>query len=253
MKLFEIYFSPTGGTKKVVKIISNSWNCEKTEINLCDRAVDLTSYEINRDDICIVAVPAFGGRVPAVAVDRIKKLKGNNSNAILVAVYGNREYDDTLIELEDTLKQVQFHCVAAVAAIAEHSIMHQYATGRPNEDDERQLMTFSSEIKAKLASRSNQEVIVQGRKIYRKYRELPLKVKTSNQCNKCGICAKRCPVGAISKEDPMIVNHNKCITCMRCISICPKKAKSVNNVVIKIAANVMKKSFSQYKENVLFL
>lgn len=48
--------------------------------------------------------------------------------------------------------------------------MHQYATGRPNEDDERQLMTFSSEIKAKLASRSNQEVIVPGRKIYRKYR-----------------------------------------------------------------------------------
>ena len=43
MKLFEIYFSPTGGTKKVVKIISNSWNCEKTEIDLCDRAVDLTS------------------------------------------------------------------------------------------------------------------------------------------------------------------------------------------------------------------
>lgn len=170
MKLFEIYFSPTGGTKKVVKIISNSWNCEKTEIDLCDRAVDLTSYEINRDDICIVAVPAFGGRVPAVAVDRIKKLKGNNSNAILVAVYGNREYDDTLIELEDTLNQVQFHCVAAVAAIAEHSIMHQYAIGRPNEDDERQLMTFSSEIKAKLASRSNQEVIVPGRKIYRKYR-----------------------------------------------------------------------------------
>ena len=80
-----------------------------------------------------------------------------------------------------------------------------------------------------------------------------MKVKTSNQCNKCGICAKRCPVGAISKEDPMIVNHNKCITCMRCISIWPKKAKSVNNVVIKIAANVMKKSFSQYKENVLFL
>ena len=66
---------------------------------------------------------SFGGRVPAVAVDRIKKLKGNNSNTILVAVYGNREYDDTLIELEDTLKKVQFHCVAAVAAIAEHSIM----------------------------------------------------------------------------------------------------------------------------------
>ena len=33
MKLNLIYFSPTGGTKKVLDIISEEWNCDKREID----------------------------------------------------------------------------------------------------------------------------------------------------------------------------------------------------------------------------
>lgn len=55
MKLFQIYFSPTGGTKKVVDILSENWDCEKVEIDLSDSAADFGGFEVAADDICIAA------------------------------------------------------------------------------------------------------------------------------------------------------------------------------------------------------
>ena len=75
----------------------------------------------SKEDLCIIGVPSFGGRVPAIALERIKALSGNNATAILITVYGNRAYEDTLIELEDTLIEKNFTCQAAIAAVAEHS------------------------------------------------------------------------------------------------------------------------------------
>ena len=59
-------------------------------------------------------------------------MKGNQARAVLVCVYGNRAYEDTLIELKDVADKAGFVPAAAVATIAEHSIMHKFAAGRPD-------------------------------------------------------------------------------------------------------------------------
>lgn len=92
----------------------------------------------------------FGGRVPAPAVERLSQMKANGAKAILVCVYGNRAYEDTLVELEDTAKQAGFRVIAGVAAVAEHSIVRQFAAGRPDEQDKAQLCQFAQEIQKKL-------------------------------------------------------------------------------------------------------
>lgn len=118
-------------------------------IDLCEKTSDLTN-NFSEEDLCIIGVPSFGGRVPAIALERITNLNGNNATAILITVYGNRAYEDTLIELEDTLIEKNFTCQAAIALIAEHSIMHQFATGRPDQNDLTVLSDFVRKIKEKI-------------------------------------------------------------------------------------------------------
>lgn len=147
MSIYAIYFSPTGGTEKIVTFIAEQFG-EYQSIDLCEKTFDLTN-DFSEEDLCIIGVPSFGGRVPAIALERIKALSGNNATAILITVYGNRAYEDTLIELEDTLIEKDFTCQAAIAAVAEHSIMHQFATGRPDQNDLTELASFAQKIKEK--------------------------------------------------------------------------------------------------------
>ena len=56
---------------------------------------------------------------------------GCGARAVLMCVYGNRAYEDTLVELADTAEKAGFHVIAAVAAIAEHSVVRRFAAGRP--------------------------------------------------------------------------------------------------------------------------
>ena len=118
--IYSLYFSPTGGTKKVLRIVEAVWDGPKTQVDLLTPAWDAAALALGKDDLCFVAVPSFGGRVPDVAIRRLAEIRGGGARAVLIAVYGNRAYDDTLLELLDTLEKGGFRCAAAVAAVAEH-------------------------------------------------------------------------------------------------------------------------------------
>lgn len=254
MKFYQIYFSPTGGTKKIADIISDVWECEFEEIDLTNSHTDFSKYHFNDDDICIISVPSFGGRVPGIASERLNKMTGGNAKAILVCVYGNRDYDDTLLELEDILDSRQFQCSAAIAAVAEHSIMHQFAEGRPDQKDEKDLQSFVKQIREKLYNeKCEKPVHVSGNKPYRKYGGVPIKPKSGKECNNCGKCADKCPVQAIDLHNPKETDNSKCISCMMCVAVCPKHARKVNGVMVSLAAQKMKKECSKRKNPELFI
>ena len=248
MNVVEIVFSPTGGTEKVARIISEHWSETPVRIDLSDSKTDFTKCKITEQDMVLIAMPSFGGRAPRVAIERLKQIAGNGAKCTLVCVYGNRDYEDTLVEMEDAAKESGFQVIAAVAAVAEHSIMPQYAEGRPSASDRKQLTDFAGQI----AGKAGAATAIPGNRPYKKAGGAGLVPKPNKSCVKCGLCASKCPVQAIDPSS-FIADSKKCISCMRCIKQCPKKARKVNGMMVSIAALAIKKACNVRKENKLFL
>ena len=248
MNTVEIIFSPTGGTEKVAHILGGHWSENTVKIDLSDSKADFSKCVIDKEDQVLIAMPSFGGRAPAVAIERLRKIAGNGAKCTLVCVYGNRAYEDTLVEMEDAAKESGFQVVAAVAAVAEHSIMPQYAAGRPDASDKKQLEQFAERI----AGKTEAVVSIPGNRPYKKAGGAGLVPKAGQSCTKCGLCAENCPVQAIDPAS-FTADSKKCISCMRCVKQCPEKARNVNGAMVSIAAMVIKKACSVRKENELYM
>lgn len=252
MSNYAIYFSPTGGTKRVSDIIRRELGCDR-EIDLTKADVDYGKFAFEAGDVCLFAVPSYGGRVPGAAVQRIAQMSGKGAKAVLLAVFGNRAIDDTLLELKDVLLKAGFSCAAAVEAVAEHSIMHQYGKGRPDAVDAAELQGFAKSIAQRLKDEEPGDLQVPGNRPYREYNGVPLKPSVSAKCTLCGTCALLCPVGAINAETPNETDTSLCVSCMRCVSACPNHARRLNPLVLKTASLGLKKACQDRKPNKLYI
>ena len=253
MKVFEICFSPTGGTKNVLEALDSGLADEREFVDLTDGKMKFSDVSAGKDDVVVIAVPSYGGRVPYPAVERLAEIRGNGARAVLLCVYGNRAYEDTLAELQDTAKQAGFCIVAAVAAIAEHSIAREFAAGRPDGEDIEKLREFADKIKEKIGAGNSSEPEIPGNRPYKKRGGSGMVPKPTEECVQCGLCAKKCPVQAISLNDPKEVDGSKCISCMRCVYICPHSARKVNSDMLEGVRAMLKKVCSDRKEAELFI
>lgn len=249
MAKYSLSFSPTGGTRKVADILTKALGGDWQEVDLCKQPQPL---ELGAQDLCVVSVPSYGGRVPQIALQRLETVKANGARAVLVCVYGNRAWDDTLTELQDTLESCGFTCEAAVAAVAEHSLFRQYAAGRPDGEDAAQLAEFAQKIAQKLDGQAEQPLVLEGSHgSYKAFGGVPFKPDANKHCTHCGLCAQECPVGAIDPEGK--TDPQQCISCMRCVSVCPTHARDMNSMAFKAAGLAMAPKLSGHKENHLFL
>ena len=139
MSIYAIYFSPTGGTEKIVTFIAEQFG-EYQSFDLCEKTSALTN-DFSKKDLCIIGVPSFGGRVPAIALERIKSLNGNNATAILITVYGNRAYEDIVLGVVLNVDEDRFstamirdnHMVMVFEHLRNFGVMVAQIPGRANE------------------------------------------------------------------------------------------------------------------------
>ena len=252
MNVYQIIFSPTGGTGRVSEILCHGMCKESNVTDLCVKADDIQLPDINEDDLAVIAMPVFAGRVPAMAIERLRMVNSHGARCVVVAVFGNRAYDDALLELQDVASEMGFRVIAAVAAVAEHSIIRKYGKGRPDADDEQELRQFGVEILHKAASDDCTMPQVPGNRPYKQAGKVP-QPKGRRGCNHCGICATQCPADAIPLSDPKKVDTSKCISCMKCVSVCPTGARGIGVIMNFLATQGLKKVCATRKGNELYI
>lgn len=256
MSYAQLIFSPTGGTKKVSDAVTEKWGTDLETVDLTDVTGAFSEKEFQKGDLVLIAVPSYGGRVPELAARRLGQVRGNGADCVLLCVYGNRAYEDTLLELGDIAEECGFKVLAGIAAVAEHSIMRQYAAGRPDRQDVEALHGYSERILEKFKAESGEAtkpVSLPGNSPYKKAAGLPLVPKAGKACTGCGLCAQRCPAGAISRDNLKTADSKKCIACMRCVTDCPQSARGVSKVMTSTAALALKKACSVRKDCELFI
>lgn len=251
LKINAMYFSPTGTTRKVVLNMQNVVCGENAKCNLGE-TIDITKlsnrnneYTFEKDEVLIFGVPVYAGRVPNILLKFFGKIKADGAICIPIVLYGNRNYDDGLIELSSILIERGFNIIAAGAFIGEHSFSYKLAKGRPNESDMDIVVEFSKSIALKLslineADNNQQNYLnledIPGEIPFRNYYRprdragnffdfKAIKPITTEACNLCGICVDICPMQSISLEDPKKI-EGICIKCGACIKNCPNGAKN---------------------------
>lgn len=190
--------------------------------------------------------------MPALAVERLKNVISNGAKCVIIAVYGNRAYENALVEMQDVATEIGFQVIAAIAAIAEHSICRMYATGRPDAIDAKELASFGTTILEKIKEdKPFVPLTLPGNRPYKQGCTGPFPTANDN-CTDCGTCASQCPTGAISLDNPKGNNNELCIGCMRCVSVCPVHARGIGER-LNMLAERLKPLCSDRKQNELFV
>ncbi|SMO45684.1 4Fe-4S binding domain-containing protein [Saccharicrinis carchari] len=234
-----IYFSATGNTKKIVKAIGRNLEWKRTvEHNLADEESDLFQHKIERDSLSIIGVPVYRGRVPLLVAEKLQKLQSDGSLAVPVVVYGNRHFDDALLELNDMVTGCGFKVMAAAAFIGEHSYSSEenpIAHQRPDKEDMEQCRSFAREIKIKIQESTSYKMLhrsrLPGNYPFKEHPAIPLLSPETlvDDCILCGICGEVCPADAITVSAEVLTKKEECIWCCACVKRCPTQARVFKN------------------------
>lgn len=252
-KVKYFYFSPTNTTRKVVEKIAEGTGLELEEENLTFVEKNKEDYTVEVDTLTIVGIPVYAGRVPQIILKTLKEIKGNGY-AIPVVVYGNRAYEDALVELEDILKASGFSILAGGAFIGEHSYSKKVGTNRPDSEDLELAFDFGKKIMAKLESGNQSQPTLPGNRPYKP--DMPVRIFAPNINNNCVYCRKCwlvCPVGAIDSRKPEIVDVEKCIHCYACVKICHFNGREIVDNPVQPIIEMLESKFTERKEPEIYL
>ncbi len=259
-----VCFSPTGTTKAVVQAIARGINQSTAElIDITKPDARKQQLQTSENELLVVAVPVYMGRVPALLNEWLHAIEARNTPAVCVVVYGNRAYDNALLELKDILIKRGCIPIAGAAYIGEHSFhsseLPAASKGRPDASDLNHAELFGRKINEKLLSVSSADHIsdikIPGNYPYGGVTELWSVdfIAVSNECTQCGICAEGCPVGAVDSEKSNLIDKEKCTLCCACIKHCPQKARTMKPSLMKDAAIKVNEMFQERKEPEFFL
>ena len=263
-----MYFSPTATTKTVVEEIGKRLVDTKglergITINFTLPKQRESEQNFQANDILVIGVPVYAGRVPNVLLKYLNTIQGSNTLAIPIVLYGNRHYDDALIELNDILKENGFKVIAGGAFIGEHSFSYTLGKERPDNKDLSIAKAFADKVYTKIEGDNHSAAKVNGNRPYRPYYKpknedaewvdiRKVEPKTDDTCIDCKICSQVCPMGSIPCNDVKAI-VGICIKCGACIKLCPTQSKYFDDTDYLRHKRELEEQFEERREPELFV
>ncbi len=269
-KIWAIYFSPVGTTEKVASTIARelSFNMgstvEKYDFTLPQARQ--TFPQIGADDLVVFATPTYAGRVPNVLLKYLETVVGNGALAVPVVTFGNRNFDNSLIELRDILEKGGFRTVAGAACSCQHSFSHTLGMNRPDADDLAEMEQFAMRLAIIIDNAQSFDAPIHVDGIPETYggyykpqdrhgnhidiRKVTPKV--GKACIECGLCARNCPMGSISFDDVREMT-GICIKCNSCYKKCPTSARYFDDEGYIYHKEELEAMYSRRAENKFYL
>ncbi len=259
MRAHTLFFSPTQTGATIAKAVQDNL---KTEIG---ESIDITKAAVEKtfsaDDVVIVAMPIYSGRLPGIAVERFQSIRGGGAKAVAIAQYGNAKTGDALLELTELCKQQGFELVTAATFIGEHSFtMKKFplAAGRPDAADREKAAEFAALVQQRLDAGGPFALPkLPGSTPYAKETMAPPGIAATgfnDNCTQCGLCETFCPTGAITMtaDGPQTVGE-KCIWCAACVKACTSHARIFTTDKIKGIAERLHTTFTERQEPQWFI
>lgn len=254
-----IYFSPTQTTKRVLEGIAEGIPAK--EVTLVDLTLPASTQQQN-GDFAVIGVPVYGGRVPIEAEQRLRQLNASNTPAAIVVLYGNREFEDALLELKNIAADLGFIPIAGGAFIGEHSYATKdrpIAMGRPDPQDLEKAKHFGEQIRDKISGLDSldkvPELEIPGNFPYKERKQVPdmSPITQETLCTTCGTCASICPTSAITVNEAVTTRAEACIRCCACVKSCPTEARIWDNPRIKEITEWLYTNYHKRKEPEVFV
>lgn len=270
-QVIAVYYSATGNTREVVlrigKQLAQALGVPFGECCYTSPESREKHYSFSSEDLVLFATPVYAGRVPNKMLPFVEGgFTGGDALAVPMVIFGNRNFDNGLIELRNLLEANGFHTIAAAAIATSHVFSDAIAPGRPDEADWEILTHFASQVALKVQSLTELPEIIQvpGDNPPLKYYTplgvdgkptvfLKAKPQTiAEWCDGCQICVEACPMAAISAEDPTQV-PGTCIKCQACIKVCPTKAKYFDDEAFLSHVKMLEQNYTVRKEPQVFI
>lgn len=259
------YYSPTHTTEKIVNSIAAGLGVEPLKIienNLTYPEYADTLVDVEADDLVIIGAPVYAGQIAIEAHKRLEKIKFAGNPVVLVAVYGNRHFDDALIDLREMASRLGLKPVAAAAFIGEHSYSTRdfpIAKGRPDAEDKQLAKDFGAQIAAKIQALKVLDdaptLQLPGTDPLPERRVIgPSHAETApTKCVECGACLTACPTGAIYFKKGYQTDAALCTICCACVKACKRRARIIISEHIPQLREMLASSCAERKEPQIFV